>query len=379
MQKPSHSLSDRPKCTILVVDDTEVNIELMEAMLGNMYHIVIAYDGKTALRIVESVKPELILLDVMMPDMDGYEVCRRLKANEMTQHIPVIFITALSGEEDETKGFKLGAVDYITKPFKPIIVKTRVRNQLDLKRHRDKLEELVKERTRELALTQEATFESLATLAEYRDPETGGHIRRTQYYIKILAERLQRHPRFHNVLDEETIELLRKSAPLHDIGKVGVPDHILLKHGKLTPAEFDEMKKHTVYGRDAIQVAVEKIGSTSFLRLAQELIYSHHEKWDGSGYPEGLRGEMIPMPGRLMAIVDVYDALISKRVYKPPFSHEKAIRIIINDRGIHFDPDVVDAFLELQETFREIALQNMDYEEERVLLSQGLDAERSQK
>jgi putative two-component system response regulator len=365
--------SDLSNCTILVVDDTEVNIDLMQAMLGNLYNLVIARNGEMALDMVESVMPDLILLDVMMPNMDGYEVCRRLKADEATLDIPIIFITALIEEGDETKGLKLGAVDYITKPFKPIIVKNRVRNQLELKRHRDELEELVKERTRELALTQEVAFESLATLAEYRDPETGGHIRRTQHYIKILAERLRHHPRFCELMDDATTELLWKSAPLHDIGKVGVPDHILLKSGKLTPEEFDEMKKHTVYGRDAIQAAVEKIGSTSFLRVAQELIYSHHEKWDGSGYPEGLKGDSIPVAGRLMAIVDVYDALISKRVYKPPFPHKKAVGIIMNDRGTHFDPNVVDAFIELQDDFRKIALHNADYEEEREILSQGLD------
>ncbi|PIE34414.1 two-component system response regulator [candidate division KSB3 bacterium] len=371
-QQSPKTASDLSGCTILVVDDIEVNVELMEAILGNFYHLAVAYNGKMALDMVGSVRPDLILLDVMMPNMDGYEVCRRLKANKGTQDIPIIFITALGEEGDETKGLELGAVDYITKPFKPVIVKNRIRNQLELKRHRDELEKLVQERTQELALSQEVAFESLATLAEYRDPETGGHIRRTQYYVKILAEHLQDHPRFCNLLDDATVKSLWKSAPLHDIGKVGVPDRILLKNGKLTHEEFEEMKKHPIYGRDAIRASVKKIGSTPFLEIAQELIYSHHEKWDGSGYPERLKGDDIPVSGRIMAIVDVYDALISKRVYKPSFPHRKAVEIIMKSRETHFDPDIVDAFAELQNHLRKIALQNADHQEERENLSQEL-------
>lgn len=357
-------------CTILVVDDTEVNIDLMVAILGDEYDVSVALDGKTALELANTVSPDLVLLDIMMPGMNGYDVCRHLKANEATRAIPVIFITALSGEGDEAKGLELGAVDYITKPFKPAIVKNRVRNHLELKRHRDHLEELVRERTEEVLLTQEVAFESLATLAEYRDPETGGHIRRTQNYIKVLAQQLQKLPRFEPYLDRPTVELIYKSAPLHDIGKVGVPDNILLKPGKLTPEEFEEMKKHTIYGRDAIRAAERKMGSTSFLRFARKIAYSHHEKWDGSGYPEGLKGDAIPISGRLMALVDVYDALISKRVYKPPFPHKKAVSIILEGKGTHFDPDIVDAFQELEDTFRQIAFKYADYDEERSNLSE---------
>jgi len=356
------------ECTVLVVDDTEANIDLMVATFGDDYDISVALDGETALELVKSVHPDLILLDIMMPGMDGYEVCRRLKANEATRDTPIIFVTALSDSGDETRGLVLGAVDYITKPFKPAIVKTRVRNHLELKRHRDHLEELVKERTRELALTQEVTIESLAVLAEYRDPETGGHIRRTQNYVRILAERLKDEPRFKDVLNDATVDLLYKSAPLHDIGKVGVPDNILLKAGRLTEEEFEEMKKHPIYGRNAIRAAEKRLGSNSFLRLAREIAYSHHEKWNGSGYPQGLKGEEIPVSGRLMALVDIYDALISKRVYKPPFPHKRAVVIIAEGKGSHFDPDIVDAFLELEEKFRQIALEHADYEEERQAL-----------
>jgi putative two-component system response regulator len=210
----------------------------------------------------------------------------------------------------------------------------------------------------------------MGTLAEYRDPETGGHIRRTQHYVRILAEHLKTHPKFRERLTDTAIELLVKSAPLHDIGKVGVRDNILLKPGELTEAEFEEMKQHTVYGRDAILASEKKLGQDSFLSVAREIAYSHQEKWDGTGYPQGLKGEEIPLFGRLMAVADVYDALISKRVYKPPYPHETAVAMIREGRGTHFDPDVVDAFLDLSDEFRKIALENADFEEERVLLSQ---------
>jgi len=221
-------------------------------------------------------------------------------------------------------------------------------------------EQRTRERTRELARVQEATIESMSSLTETRDPETGGHIKRTQNYIRLLAEYLKHHPRFRVFLDDETIDLLCKSAPLHDIGKVGVSDKILLKPGKLTDLEFEEMKHHTIYGRDAIAAAEKKLGDTSFLRLAREIAYTHHERWDGSGYPEGLRADQIPVAGRLMALVDTYDALTSRRVYKSELPHEKAVEIIIEERGSHFDPTVVDAFWEVKEDFRQISRQYAD-------------------
>jgi adenylate cyclase len=221
-------------------------------------------------------------------------------------------------------------------------------------------EQRVKERTRELAMVQEATIESMSSLTETRDPNTGGHIKRTQNYIRLLAEYLKYQPEFSTFLDDETIDLLCKSAPLHDIGKVGVSDRILLKPGKLTEEEFKEMKQHTVYGRDAILAAERKLGNTSFLRFAREIAYTHHERWDGSGYPEGLRGGQIPVPGRLMALVDAYDALTSKRVYKSQLSHEEATQIIIEGKGSQFDPTVVDAFLEVKEDFRQTAQRHAD-------------------
>ncbi|WP_419779309.1 HD-GYP domain-containing protein [Maridesulfovibrio sp.] len=228
--------------------------------------------------------------------------------------------------------------------------------------------ESLRARTEEIELTQAVTIESLATLAEYRDPETGGHIRRTMNYVRLMAERLVQMPRYQEELDERCVTLLYQSAPLHDIGKVGVPDHILLKPGKLTDEEFTAMKRHPIYGRDTMLKASKNLGSTSFLQFAMEIAYTHHEKWDGSGYPQGLKGEEIPLSGRLMAIADVYDALISKRVYKPPFTHSKAVSIIQKDSGTHFDPELVEVFMELNEDFRQIAIKYADLQEERDAL-----------
>ncbi|MGE5255103.1 MAG: response regulator [Hyphomicrobiales bacterium] len=358
---------DEPK--VLLVDDNTANLQVLRENLDGLgYKLLIAKNGKSALEIVQKARPDLILLDIMMPEMDGYEVCRRLKAAEETRHIPVIFLTAMADAQDEAKGLAIGAVDYITKPINPELVRARVRNHLELKRHRDRLEDLVRSKTREVLLTQAVMIESLATLAEYRDPETGGHIKRTQNYVKALAVHLKDHPRFQAELDEKTIELLYLSAPLHDIGKVGVPDQILLKGGRLDDAEFEQMKKHTLFGEEALRLTEQKLGRSTFLHLAREIAASHQEKWDGSGYPRGLKGTEIPVAGRLMALADVYDALISKRIYKPPMPHEKAVEIIRQGRGTHFDPDVVEAFLALEDTFRNIALTFADCEEEREAL-----------
>lgn len=361
----------REKHTILIVDDLAENIDVLVALLQDDYEIKIAINGPKALDIVcSSSPPDLILLDIMMPGMDGYEVCQRLKENKQTKDIPVIFISALSQEINEEKGFKLGALDYITKPFSPSIVRARVQTHLQLKSHQDHLQELVSQRTEELELTQEATIESMAVLAEYRDPETGGHIRRTQNYVKRLAQELSNNPRYTPSFNDEYINLLYKSAPLHDIGKVGIPDDILLKPGKLTNEEFEIMKQHAAYGHDAIRATEKKLAKKfTFLHFAAEIAQNHHEKWDGSGYPVGLSGGRIPISGRLMALADVYDALISKRVYKPPFPHEKAVGIIEEGRGTHFDPELVDCFLGMAEEFRQIAIRYADFDEERQVLS----------
>jgi putative two-component system response regulator len=356
---------------VLVVDDTPQNLSLMAGLLRDDYRVLVANHGERALALAAGEDPpDLILLDVMMPELDGFEVCRRLKQHPDTRDIPVIFLTARSEVADEQAGFDVGAVDYITKPISPPIVMARVRTQLQLKRARDLLaghnawlEAEVQRRMRELQAVQDATIMAMASLAETRDNETGNHIRRTQHYVRALALAVREQPRFAAELgDDRVLEMLYKSAPLHDIGKVGIPDHILLKPARLSEAEFEIMKTHTTLGRDAI-LAAEKLldAPDSFLRFAREIAYSHQEKWDGSGYPQALAGEAIPLSARLMAVADVYDALISRRDYKPAFSHEEALQIIRAGRGSHFDPDLVDAFLAIAEEFRAIARRFADH------------------
>jgi putative two-component system response regulator len=303
-----------------------------------------------------------------MPGLSGHDVIRELKANDATRDIPVIFLTAMSAVEDEKSGLELGAVDYITKPISPPIVLARVATHLQIKAAadflRDKseyLENEVVKRTREISAVQDVTILAMASLAETRDNETGNHIRRTQFYVRALAERLRTHPRFGYYLTDATIDKLFKSAPLHDIGKVGIPDRILLKPGRFTPEEFEIMKTHTTLGRDAILHAEKQLGmQVDFLKFAKEIAYCHQEKWDGSGYPEGIGGDDIPISARLMAVADVYDALISRRVYKEGMPHEQAVKIMVEGKGSHFDPDIVDAFLELQDEFRAIAARFAD-------------------
>ncbi len=351
--------------TILIVDDTPDNITLINSVLKNDYYTKIAVDGEKALKIVsQQQKPDLILLDIMMPGMDGYEVCQRLKADVATRDIPVIFLTAKIQVEDEQKGFAVGAVDYITKPISIPILLARVATQLQLKEARDQLknqnailEEKVAQRTKELQISQDISILAMSSLAEIRDNETGNHIRRTQYYVKYLAEQMARVDKYADLLDSRTIELLFKSAPLHDIGKVGIPDRILHKPARLDDDEFEIMKTHAQLGADAIMEAESLLGNkeTSFLVFAREITACHHEKWDGSGYPTGLKGEEIPLSARLMAVADVYDALISRRVYKPAFSHEKAVALILQGRGTHFDPDIIDIFETMTDAFKAIA------------------------
>ncbi|PTQ74295.1 two-component system response regulator [Pseudomonas sp. GV071] len=350
--------------TVLVVDDTPDNLMLMTELLKDHYRVKAANSGEKALRILQGGSlPDLILLDIMMPGMSGHQVAQQLQLDPRTRDIPIIFLTALASLADEIQGLELGAVDYITKPISPPLVMARVETQLKIKAaadflrdQNDFLEQEVRRRTREVAAIQDVTIQAMASLAETRDNETGNHIRRTQHYIKLLAELLREHPRFRHFLTEETIALLFKSAPLHDIGKIGIPDHILLKPGRFTEEEFEVMKTHTTLGRDAIQHAEDQLGiSVDFLNLAKEIAYGHQEKWDGSGYPEGLAADDIPISARMMAVADVYDALISRRVYKPGMPHEQAVEIIRQGRGSHFDPDICDAFLSSTEQFRAIA------------------------
>lgn len=372
-------MNETPAMTLLVVDDTPENLAVMGALLQPHYRVRAASSGQRALEVANSQPmPDLILLDVMMPGMDGYATLAELRRHPATAEIPVIFVTAMDATEDEEFGLSLGAVDYITKPIRPAIVLARVRAHLELKAARDRLrdqntylEAEVARRMGENQLIQEVSIHALARLAETRDPETGSHLKRTQSYVNTLARRLRVHPRFRNALDDRTIGLLTRSAPLHDIGKVGIPDHILLKPGKLTAEEWEIMKTHARLGSEAIEHAERDAERpVAFLTLAKEIAHWHHERWDGSGYPDGLAGDAIPVSARLMALADVFDALICRRAYKPPMPFEAARDIILADRGRHFDPDVTDAFRASFDDFVAIALQQRD-KNDGLLLDDG--------
>ncbi len=353
------------KKTILVIEDTPEILTVISRTLKERYKVKVATDGHKGLDVLKHslVRPDLILTDIVMPEMDGYEVCQRIKRSEFSD-IPVIFLTALNNAEDEEKGLRLGAVDYIYKPISPAVLMARVSTHLELKQARDFLkvqnsilEQMVKRRTKELARSQEATIVAMGSLAEFRDPETGNHLRRTQHFVKALAEEMGTLPEYHEYLTEDRIEMLFKSAPLHDIGKVGVPDSILLKPGRLDNMEFETMKEHTLFGKSAIFETQKQLDSTNlFLHLAEEIAAFHHERWNGKGYPNGLKGFEIPLSARLMAVADVYDALVSVRCYKPEFSHDKAVEIIVSESGEHFDPDVVKVFKKVAAKFNEIKL-----------------------
>jgi putative two-component system response regulator len=339
--------------TLLIVDDEPANLAVLTRVLQPHYRVRAANSGERALQVAQSSpRPDLILLDVMMPGMDGYAVLSRLREMPQTHDTPVIFVTALDDDANEEHGLRLGAVDYIAKPIKPPIVLARVAAHLELKMARDRLadenvwlEAEVARRLSENLLIQDASIHALAYLAETRDPETGNHIQRTQQYVHALAWELSDHPRFASQLDGHAIWLLTKSAPLHDIGKVGIPDHILLKPGRLTDEEMAIMKTHAQLGAEAIEKAERAVARPlKFLATAKIIAHWHHEKWDGSGYPDGLKGDAIPVPARLMALADVFDALISKRVYKPALPPDAAREIIHAGSGTHFDPDVVAAF-----------------------------------
>lgn len=368
--------------TILVVDDTGENLTVIGGLLQPFFRVRVANSGMRALKVARSdPRPDLILLDVMMPEMDGYAVLAELRQDPYTRDIPVMFVTAMDGDQDEEYGLSLGAVDYITKPIRPAILLARVRTHLELKDARDwlrdqngYLEGEVSRRMRENDLIKDVSLNALALLAEKRDNETGNHLYRTQAYVEALMQQLQDHPRFRHALSAAQRQLIAKAAPLHDIGKVGIPDQILLKPARLTPEEFEIMKTHSLIGAEAIEAAIERVvggdrarldelqGNTplDFLVVARHIALGHHEKWDGSGYPQGLRGDAIPIPARLMALADVFDALTCKRHYKKAFPLEQAVALLVEGRGSHFDPDVVDAFLAIQDRFADIAQRYAD-------------------
>ncbi len=382
--------SSAVQSTILVVDDTPENLAILGGLLQPHYRVKVASSGARAIAVATTdPPPDLILLDVMMPGLDGYAVLERLRAQEATRNIPVIFVTALDASDDEEHGLFLGAVDYITKPIRPAIVLARVRTHLELKQARDWLQDQnnfleneVVRRMHENQVIQEVSIHALANLAEARESETGNHIRRTQGYVTILARKLRSNPKYADRLTPRFIDLMMKAAPLHDIGKVGIPDEILLKRDCLTPEEFEIMKQHTRIGAEAIDQAIRSVCTNSeyktlqaysrlsleevleegeretplaFLELTKEIAHYHHEYWDGSGYPLGLVGEAIPLPARLMALADVFDTAISPRTCRPAASFEEATNLITEGRGTCFDPDLVDAFLEVVDEFISIA------------------------
>ncbi len=370
MTKPAILPAPSPaNAVVLVVDDVPENLRIVGELLASQYHIRTANSGPRALELAAlSPQPDLILLDVMMPNMNGHQVLESLRTNPATCHIPVIFLTAMHDKESEQLGFQNGAVDYIAKPFTPAIMLARVQTHIALKQTRDQLnrqnawlEAEVARRTEEVMIIQDVGIEALADLAETRDPETGNHIRRTREYVRLLAQLLQPLPKYRAQISDHYITMVAKSAPLHDIGKVGIPDSILLKPGKLSPDEWKVMQTHAKLGAEAMEKAIRVSGRpVEFLQLACEIAHWHHEKWDGSGYPDGLVGEAIPLSARLMALADVFDALISVRVYKPPMPAERARRIIATGRGKHFDPDAADAFLDNYADFLSIAARYQD-------------------
>ncbi|MDP2823000.1 MAG: two-component system response regulator [Sulfuritalea sp.] len=370
INEPSLSADAVKGSLLLIVDDVPANLTVLGDLLHDAgYQVKAATSGHTALRYAaQEPRPALVLLDVMMPEMDGYQVLAALRKDPVTRDIPVIFLTALDNARDEERGFQHGAADYIAKPIKPDVVLARVRSQLLVKLARNwlhnqnaALEAEVSRRMEENELIQAVSIRALAHLAETRDPETGNHILRTQGYVRLLATRLQNQPRFDAILDDAYIKMLAASAPLHDIGKVGIPDSILQKPGKLTPEEWEIMKTHARLGSDAIEQAERDMDQpVEFLALAKEVAHWHHERWDGRGYPDGLAEESIPLSARLMTIADVFDALISKRVYKDAMPIEQVREIISGERGRQFDPDITDVFLASFDEFAEIAAQHSD-------------------
>lgn len=352
------------EATLLIVDDEPVNLALLTRLLRPEYRVRAARSGVGALQAAASVpRPDLILLDVAMPDMDGFDVQRQLARDEGTRDIPVIFLTALAEPADEERGLRQGAMDYITKPIRPVVLLARVRTQLQARRSRDLmrdqnafLEAEVGRRMAENDRTQLLSIRALAYLAQTRRSEAGRNLGRMQAFVGELARRLQRHPRFASTLGGGYVDLLTRSAPLHDIGEVGVPDAILRKPGPLTPAEWELMKRHCEFGWRAIEAAERDADQQlGFLSVAKEIARSHHERWDGSGYPDGLAGDAIPISARILALADVFNALLSARVYRPALSLDEARGIIERGRGAQFDPDMSDALLDGFETFAAIA------------------------
>ena len=326
-------MSSKP--TVLVIDDTPSNLDVLTGILKDTYQVKVAINGHIGIKIAKTVpQPDLILLDIMMPDIDGFEVCRQLKLQPNTAHIPIIFVTAKIDAEDEVKGLSLGAVDYLTKPITPQIALQRVKTHIALYDQQRALFSQVKEKTREINLGKLETLNILGRAAEFKDNETGMHVMRMSHYCEVLAKALG--------MTDEDAETLRDAAPMHDIGKIGIPDSVLLKPGKLDADEWTTMQKHVEYG-------VEILGRQSdskLMQMAIQVAQYHHEKWDGTGYPNQISGEEIPLVGRIAAVADVFDALTAERPYKRAWSVDEALNLFKEQKGKHFDPRIVELLFE---------------------------------
>ena len=347
--------------TVMIVDDTPANLKILTEILRiNGYRVVAFPNGEMAISAANKNPPSLILLDIMMPNIDGFQVCEELKNSINTKDIPVIFISALNNSKDKTEAFEKGGVDYITKPFQPEEVIARVKTHIsifemknELIDYNHKLEEMVSEKVREISDSQKASSLALAKLTESRDYDTGKHIERVQSFCLILANELK-NTKYKDDVTQEFLDLLYYAAPLHDIGKVGIPDNILLKPEKLSDEEFDIIKTHVTIGADTLKSVSEIYCNNKIIEMGIEICRYHHEKWDGSGYMERLKGEQIPLSARIMALVDAYDAIRSERPYKKALGHKEACNLIIKDRDTHFDPIIVNAFLKVGDEFRDV-------------------------
>lgn len=349
------------KNIILVVDDDKTNLMLAQKILLPQYRIAATNSGAAALKYLENHHPDLILLDINMPEMDGFEVMEQLRSREETSAIPVIFLTADNLVETEVKCFQMGAMDFVVKPFVPDILLSRVGKTIELNQYRNNLERMVAEQAekitedaRRINKIQDSVIVGMANLIESRDGSTGKHVKNTQTYVKMIADELYKRGLFPVELTQEYIDNLCKAAPLHDVGKIKVPDAILQKPDKLMPEEFEAMKMHTTYSRKIIQTIIGDIEEENYVRIVEDIAMYHHERWDGTGYPAGLAGDSIPLSARIMSVADVFDALFEERCYKPPIRPiERIMQIMSEGRGTQFDPVIIDVFTDMLPTLKE--------------------------
>ncbi len=350
------------KNIILVVDDDKTNLTLAQKILLSQYRIAATNSGKAALKYLEHNHPDLILLDINMPEMDGFEVMEQIRSDARTADIPIIFLTADDKADTEIRCFQMGAVDFVRKPFIPDVLMSRVSKTIELERYRNDLEKMVEEQSdkitesaRRISAIQDSVIVGMANLIESRDGSTGKHVKNTQIYVKMIADELHKRGLFPGELTEEFIENIRKAAPLHDVGKIKVPDAVLQKPGKLTEEEFETMKTHTVHSRKIIDTIIGDVEDGEYVKVVGDIAMYHHERWDGTGYPTGLTGEDIPLAARIMAVADVFDALYEERVYKPPVRPiERILQIMMEGRGTQFDPVIIDVFMEMVPKIKEM-------------------------